>query len=92
MILFRDLPDDAILDFYKEVRSALKGKEYKICYIESSDIEKNLRAVRRKRVDEKGNEIWFDMLMEYFINSPYAKKRSLKNYGDLLEHLRHRRH
>ena len=90
MILFREMPDDAILNFYKEVRSALQGKEYEIYYIESPDIEKNLNAVRRERVDKEGNEIWFGMLMEYFINSPYAKKRSLRNSKDLLEHLRHR--
>ncbi len=90
MILFRDMSDDAILDFYKEVRSALRGKEYEICYIESSDIEKNLNAVRKERVDKDGNEIWFNMLMDFFINSSYAKKRSLKNYEDLLGHLRRR--
>ncbi len=90
MILFREMSDEAILDFYQEVRSALDGKEYKIYYIESPDIEKNLNAVRKERVDEDGNEIWFDMLMEFFIDSPYAKKRSLKNDEDLLEHFRHR--
>lgn len=90
MILFRDLPDDAILDFYGEVRSALDGKEYEIYYIESPDILQNLDTVRRERVDKDGNEIWFRMMTEYFLNSPYAKKRSLKNSGDLLDHLQHR--
>ena len=90
MILFRDMSDDSIFDFYKEVRSALDGKEYEIYYIESPDIEKNLNAVRVERVDKDGNEIWFNMLMEYFINSPYAKKRSLNKYEDLLTHLQHR--
>ena len=90
MILFRDMSDDAILSFYKEVRSALKGKEYEIYYIESPDIGKNLNAARVERVDKDGNEIWFNMLMEYFINSPYAKKRSLNKYEDLLTHLQHR--
>ena len=90
MILFRELSDDAILGFYKEVRTALEGKEYEIWYIESPDIGKNLNAVRRERVDKDGNEIWFNILMDFFINSPYAKKRSLKKYEDLLEHLQHR--
>ena len=90
MILFRDMSDDAILSFYKEVRSALSGKEYRIYYIESPDIGENLNAVRKERVDKDGKEIWFNMLMEFFINSPYAKKRSLNQYEDLLMHLRHR--
>ena len=90
MILFRDMSDDGILSFYKDVRSALEGKAYEIYYIESPDIEKNLNAVRRERVDKDGNEVWFNMLMEFFINSPYAKKRSLNQYEDLLQHLLHR--
>ena len=90
MILFRDMSDDAILDFYKEVRSALEGKEYEIWYIESSDIEQNLSAVRKERTDKDGNEIWFNMVMEYFTGSPYAEKRSLKSSGDFLAHLQHR--
>ena len=90
MILFRDLPDETIIDFYKEVRSVLGEKEYEIYYIESSDIKSNINIVRKERTDKEGNEIWFNMLMSYFVNSPYAKKRSLKNYEDLLEHLQHR--
>ena len=90
MILFRDMSDEDIISFYKEVRSALEGKEYEIYYIESADIEKNLNEVRRQRIDKEGNEIWFSMLMDYFINSPYARKRSLTKYEDLLMHLQHR--
>ena len=90
MILFRDMPDEAIIAFYEEVRSALDGREYEIIYIESPDIEGNINVVRKERTDENGNEVWFNLLMDYFINSPYARKRSLKDYEDLLEHLRHR--
>ena len=90
MILFRDLPDEAILDYYKEVRFALDGKEYEIFYIESPDIESNLNVIRKERADEDGNEIWFNMMMDYFVNSPYAKNRSLKTQEDLLEHFKHR--
>ena len=90
MILFRDMSDEAILDFYKDVREALGGKAFEIYYIEAPDIGKNLDAVRRERVDKKGNEVWFNMLMDYFIHSPYAVKRSLKTDEDLLAHLEHR--
>ena len=90
MILFRDMPDDDILDFYAEVRSALEDKEYRIYYIETPDIATNLSTIRKERVDKDGNEIWFNMLMEYFVHSPYAGKSSLNRYEDLLEHLKHR--
>ena len=90
MILFRDMTDDAVLDFYKEVRSALYEKEYQILYIETPDIAENLNVVRKERTDEKGNELWFPMLMEYFNSSPHAKSHSLKDFEGLLKHLKHR--
>ena len=90
MILFRDLPDEAIMDFYREVKVVLDDKDYEIYYLESPDIEENLDLVRRQRVDSDGKEIWFSMLMEYFLNSPYARKRSLDKYEDLIDHLQHR--
>ena len=90
MILYRDMSDEAILDFYKVVRSALDGKEYEILYIETPDIEKNLDTVRKERTDENGNEIWYPLLMEYFNSSPHAKKHSLEGTEGLLKHLQHR--
>ncbi len=41
-------------------------------------------------MDEDGNEIWLRMLMDIFMSSPFAKKRSLDKYEDLLLHLGHR--
>ena len=90
MILFRDMSDDEILDFYREVRKALEGKDYHIYYIETADIERNLNVIRKERIDKDGNEIWFEMLMGYFVDSPYAIKRNLKKYENLLKHLEHR--
>ena len=90
MLLFRDLPDDAIMDFYREVRSALEGKEYEIFYIETPDIAENLNVIRKERVDREGNELWFPMMLEYFNRSPYAIRRSLKDLDGLLKHLCHR--
>lgn len=90
MILYRDMPDEAILDFYKDVRSALDGKEYEILYIETPDIEKNLDTVRKERTDENGNEVWYTLLMGYFNSSPHAMKHSLKGTEGLLKHLKHR--
>ena len=90
MLLFRDMSDDAVLDFYREVKLALDKKEYEIIYIETPDIITNLKVIRKERSDENGNELWFPLMMEYFINSPYAKKRSLKDSEDLLKHLQHR--
>ncbi|MCR5006657.1 MAG: AAA family ATPase [Clostridiales bacterium] len=90
LILFRDMSDDEILNFYLAVRDALEGKEFEIYYVETTDISENLNAIRKERVDHEGNELWFPMMMEFFINAPYAKKRSLRNIEDLIAHFEHR--
>ncbi len=92
MILFRDMSDEAILEFYKEIRACIVGKQIHIAYIkaEPDDIRKNLETARHDRVDDKGNEIWFEMLCGYFNNSPYAVRNKLEGEDGLVRHWVHR--
>ena len=90
MLLFQNCSDQQIIDFYKEIYGALAGKEYRIIYIQTDDIASNIDVIRKERTDDKGNEMWFPLMMWYFDNSPYAKKKGLSGRDDLLDHLRHR--
>lgn len=90
MILFRNASDEEILEFYKEIASALEGREYRIFYIETPDIRANLEVIRKERSDEHGNEMWFPVMLDYFDNSPYAKANGLSGEEGLLKHLQHR--
>ena len=90
MMLFRDLPDAEIISFYREVRSALEGKDYRIVYLKTEDIAANLAVIRRERSDEQGRELWFPLMMDYFNNSPYAKARGLSGEEALIAHFAHR--
>ena len=90
MILFRQASDEEIIDFYRLVREALEGKEYRIIYLKANDIKANLDIIRRERSDESGNELWYPMMLGYFIDCPYSKARSLQGDDDLINHFRHR--
>ena len=90
MILFRQAADDEILWFYERVRAALQGKDYSIIYLETEDIHASIDTVKRERVDEQGNELWFSMVCEYFNVSPYAKANGLKDFEGFVTHLHHR--
>ena len=90
MILYRTLSDEEILDFYKEVRTALSGKDLHIFYLEAEDIAANIDVIRKERSDDKGNELWFPMMIRYFDESPYAKKFDVSGSDGLLSHLKHR--
>ena len=90
MILFREASDEKILDFYREIRKVLEGKEYHIFYIKAEDLAGNLSVIRKERSDDKGNEMWFPLMIGYFNDSPYAKSKGLSGEQALLDHFKHR--
>lgn len=90
MILFRLMNDDEIIDFYRDVREVLQDRNIHIVYLLTEDIETNISVIRRERSDEKGNELWFPLMMDYFENSPYAITRIVSGEQALMEHLQHR--
>ena len=90
MILFRQASDEEIIDFYRLVREALEGKEYRIIYLKANDIKANLDIIRRERSDESGNELWYPMMLGFFNDCPYSKVRGLHGDDDLIDHFRHR--
>ena len=90
LILFYKLSDDEIVSVYKKIEQALSGKEYKILYIVSDDIAKNIKIIKEERVDNRGNEIWFSVMCDYFNNSPWAIDNKMTGFEGIVEHLKHR--
>ena len=92
LILFRDMSDEAILDFYREIKKVIGDKQIHIAYIrtEPENIRSNLETARKERVDDKGNEVWFSMLCNYFDNCPHAVRSGMKGEDGLVKHWTHR--
>ena len=92
MILFRDASDEIIMDFYRDIKNAIGDKQIHIAYLkaEPDDVRRNLETARHDRVDDKGNEVWFLMLCDYFDNSPHAVSNGLKGEDGLVRHWIHR--
>ena len=92
MILFREQSDEEIIAFFREIKDTIKDMPVKIVYLESKpdDIRKNLETARKDRTDEAGNEVWYQIMCDYFNNSPYAVKNGLKDEEGLIEHWTHR--
>ncbi len=90
MILFRQISDEEIISFYRHVREALNGKEYRIIYLKADDIRGNLDIIRKERLDASGNELWYPMMLGFFNDCPYSKVRGRQGDDDLIDHFRHR--
>ena len=90
MILFRDMSDREIISFYEEINRELAGKDIHIMYLETDDIAANIDVIRKERSDDKGNELWFPLMIGFFNESPFAVRQGLSGEEGLLEHLKHR--
>ncbi len=90
MILFQNCSDEEIIDFYRQVKETLSGKEYQIMYLKTDDIASNVDVIRKERSDDKGNEMWFPVMLQYFDNCPYALEKKVKGPDALIEHFGHR--
>ena len=90
MMLFSMASDDEIVDFYREIKKALEGREYRIIYLKAGNVKENIEVIKRERSDENGVELWFPMMCECFNNSPYAKANGLSGMDGLVKHLEQR--
>lgn len=90
LILFTMASDEEIIEFYKKIKKALVGKEYKIIYLKTENVRESIEVIKKERSDEYGVELWFPMMCEYFNTSPYAKAKGLSGMDGLIAHLEHR--
>lgn len=90
LILFHMLSDVEIMCFYRELFEIAQMQDFKLLYLYSDCPEENIEIIRKERCDEAGNEMWFQMMLEYLINSPYGKAHGCKGFEDLIVHLKHR--
>lgn len=90
LILFQQLSDGEILDFYRRLYAVMPREHFRLLYLCSDKIEENIRIIQKERSDAQGNQLWYPMMMEYLINSPYGKRHGYGELADLIAHLRHR--
>lgn len=90
-ILYLMMTDDEILDFYKRLEKILTDKPYKIIYLDMDDIPGGIDIIRKERSDDKGNELWYPLMMKHVEESPYGKEHALRGLEGLLMHLERRK-
>lgn len=90
-MLFYEMNDAAIYDFYREAFSYVKDKDFRLIYLDNVNIRDNILQIKKERVDEQGVECWFPLMMEYLKTSPYGKRMGYQGFDDLVKHLERRR-
>lgn len=90
LILFHQLSDEEILAFYERLYAVMPKENFRLLYLYSDRIEENIRIIQKERSDGQGNQMWYPMMMEYLIHSPYGKAHGYRDFADLISHLGHR--
>jgi len=90
LMLFHLLNDDEIVEFYRELYSNVNQEHFLLLYLYSDKIEENIRIIQKERCDNQGNELWYSMMQQYLIHSPYGGKHGYSSFEDLIAHFKHR--
>lgn len=89
-ILYLQMNDDEIVDFYRRVKDTFKGKKYKIIYLSVDNVREAEEIIKKERSDEAGNEMWFPVMIKYLEGAPFFKAHGYIGMEGLVKHLEHR--
>lgn len=90
LILFALYDDEQIVDFYREMLSYIDLENFLLIRLETKDIESTIFQIKKERVNERGEEDWYPIMMEYLNNSPYGQLHHYTNLNDLVDHFKRR--
>ncbi len=89
LMLFAEYDDKQILEFYRKLIENITDK-FMVIRLISSDIENSISQIKKERINEQGEEIWYHLMMDYIKQSPYGKSHNYANFEDLLTHFNRR--
>lgn len=84
------LSDEEIIEFYRNLFRCIDAKKFILFYLYSDKLEENIKIIQKERCDENGNELWYQMMLEYLVNSPYGRKHECSAFEDMISHFKHR--
>lgn len=90
LILFQQLSDDEIVDFYRQLYECIDKESFELVYLYSDDIAENIRIIKKERSDNQGNEMWYPLMLGFLVNCPYGKDHGCKDFDDMIRHFEHR--
>ena len=90
LMLYAEYSDDKILDFYKELVSDIKTDDFLIIRLLCDDINESIEHIRKERINDQGEEIWYNLMMGYLKQSPYGKSHGMNDFEDIINHFNRR--
>lgn len=90
LMLFARYRDQQILNFYRNLTGVMDMEHFRMIRLRSNDLRSNILAIKKERVNERGEETWYAMMLDYLKNSPYGKAHRYESFEDVLGHFARR--
>lgn len=90
LLLYHEMPEKDIVDFYKDLFESLKEKNFLMIYLSSDKIEENILQIKKERSDGNGNEMWYPLMLRYLNETPYGKAHPFSGVSDMVAHFERR--
>ncbi len=79
-MLYHLLSDEEILSFYEKLFWGMNREDFLLLYLCSDRTKECIEVIRKERCDNQGNELWYPLMREYFVNSPYGAEHGCKRW------------
>ena len=90
MMLYYQMQEKDIVEFYREAYEILKPKGFQMLYLQSANIRENILQIKKERSDENGVELWYPLMLRYLQESPYGKVHGFEGFDDMIAHFERR--
>jgi len=89
-MLYGEYKEEEIIAFYRKLIANLNLEQMLIIRLVSPDIRESIMQIKKERVNEKKEEFWYHLMLEYLKGSPYGKAHNYKGFEDILAHFNRR--
>lgn len=90
MMLYYQMNEQDIAEFYREAYEILRPKGFQILYLQSGNIRENILQIKKERSDENGVELWYPLMLKYLQESPYGKVHGFNGLDEMIAHFERR--
>lgn len=88
LLMFYGKNKDEINKYLKDLISTVSDLEPLIIYLEQDNVRRTTEKVSLERVDQKGEKVWMERVIDYICNSPFGKNKGLYGFEGMIEYLK----
>ncbi len=91
LLLFHNKSKEEIKEYLMRLISTVKVLDPILIYLNQTDIKETIRRVSEVRVNEQGEQVWRDRVVEYIEKAPFGQLHALKGFSGMVQYFEMRK-